>query len=85
MLYFIYFVFYIFYIFCILYIKMPTLRLNQRRAQTVNVNLGPIGADLAYEESLINSGIASRAALIHQQVLEGQRLSLQNSRARQYT
>ena len=64
---------------------MPTLRFNRPRAQTVNVTLGPIRADLAYEESLINSGIASRAALIHQQVLEGQRLSLQNSRARQYT
>ena len=63
----------------------PRFNLNRPRAQTVPVNLGPIRADLAYEESLINSGIASRAALIHQQVLEGQRLSLQNSRARQYT
>ena len=63
---------------------MPHLRLYRRRVQTVPVTLGPIRADGAYEDALVDAAIASRAALIHQQAIEGQRLSLQHSRALQY-
>jgi hypothetical protein len=62
---------------------MPFPRFNRRR-QIVPVNIGPARADQAYEDSLIERAIATRAAARQQNELEAQRLAIIQSRASQY-
>jgi len=62
---------------------MPFPRFN-RRTQVVPVSLGPARADQAYEDSLIEQAIATRAAARQQNELEAQRLAIIQSRASQY-
>ena len=62
---------------------MPFPRFN-RRTQIVPVNIGPARADQAYEDSLIERAITTRAAARQQNELEAQRLAIIQSRASQY-
>jgi hypothetical protein len=62
---------------------MPFPRFN-RRTQIVPVNIGPARADQAYEDSLVEQAIATRAAARQQNELEAQRLAIIQSRASQY-
>lgn len=65
---------------------MPFPRFN-RRVQTVPVNLGPARANQAYEDSLIEQAIATRAAEAvarQESTLEAQRLETVRRRASQF-
>ena len=62
---------------------MPFPRFH-RLTQIVPVNIGPARADQAYEDSLVEQAIATRAAARQQNELEAQRLAIIQSRASQY-